>query len=92
VKKMEIGLVKISTKGQIVIPNNIRTKLGLVKDEQLMVMSEDNEIIIKPIKDVLNIKKKKSKYAEDFVRAMRHDKILTEMEKGKELKAEDVLR
>ena len=42
--------------------------------------------------DVLNIKKKKSKYAEDFVRAMRHDKILTEMEKGKELKAEDVLR
>ncbi len=89
---MEIGLVKISTKGQIVIPNNIRTKLGLVKDEQLMVMSEDNEIIIKPIKDVLNIKKKKSKYAEDFVRAMRHDKILTEMEKGKELKAEDVLR
>ncbi len=89
---MEIGISKMSTKGQIVIPKNIRTKLGLVKDEQLVVMSEDNEIVIRPVKDVLKIKKIKSKYAEDFIRAMRHDKILTDMEDGKELEAEDVLK
>lgn len=88
---MEIGLAKMSTKGQIVIPNNIRKKLGLVKDAQLVVMSEDDEIVLKPVKDILNIKREKSTYAEDFIRAMKHDKILSEMENGKELDAKDVL-
>jgi len=89
---MEIGITKISTRGQIVIPNNIRDHLGLRENEQLVVMSDDGEIIIKPVKDILNIDRKKSKFAKDFIRAMRHDKILQDMEEGKELSAKEVLK
>ena len=88
---MEIGITKLSTRGQIVIPNNIREHLNLTDNEQFIVMSDNDEIILKPVKDALMINRKKSKFAEEFVKAMRHDKILTEMEKGKELSADDVL-
>ncbi|MBN1502767.1 AbrB/MazE/SpoVT family DNA-binding domain-containing protein [Candidatus Woesearchaeota archaeon] len=89
---MEIGITKLSTRGQIVIPNNIRDHLGLTENDQLVIMSDDNEIVIKPVKDILNIDRKKSRFARDFVRAMRHDKILQDMEEGKELDAEEVLK
>lgn len=88
---MEIGLTKISTKGQVVIPRNIREYMGIGKNEQFIVMSENDEIILKPVKDALNINRKKSKHAEEFVKAMRHDMILHKMEKGKEFSPEDVL-
>ena len=88
---MEIGITKLSTRGQIVIPNNIREYMGLTDNEQFIVMSENGEIILKPVKDSLKIDRKKSKHAEEFVRAMRHDFILENMEKGKEFSAADVL-
>ena len=85
---MEIGITKLSTRGQVVIPNNIREHLGLDYNEQFVVISDNEEIILKPVKKALNIKRKKSKSAEEFIKAMRHDLILSEMEKGKELSAE----
>ncbi len=88
---MEIGITKLSTKGQIVIPNNIRNDLNLADNEQFIVISENDEVILRRVKDALHINRKQSKHAEDFIRAMRHDKILHEMEKGNELSADDVL-
>ena len=88
---MQVGIAKISTKGQIVIPSNIRENLQLEKDDRLVVMADDNEIIIRPVKDILNTDRKKSKFAEDFIKAMKHDKILTEMEQGKEISIEEAL-
>ena len=88
---MEIGITKMSTKGQIVVPRNIRESMGIGGDEQFVVMADNDEIIMKPVKDALNINRKKSKFAEDFIRAMKNDRILAEMEKGKELSANDVL-
>ena len=88
---MEIGITKLSTRGQVVIPNNIREQMGLTNNEQFIVISDNDEIILKPVKEALNINRKKSKHAEEFIRAMRHDKILTKMENGNELSADKVL-
>ena len=88
---MEVGISKMSTKGQIVIPANIRENLKLEKEDRLILMAENNEIIIRSVKDILKIDRKKSKFAEEFIKAMNHDKILSDMEQGKELNAEEAL-
>lgn len=88
---MEIGIATLSSKGQIVIPNNVRESMKLEDHEQFVVISEDNEIIIKPVKEALGIKRKNSKYVKDLIATMRGDRILAEMESGKELSAEEVL-
>ena len=43
-------IVKVSPKGQIVIPKEIRKKLGVSAGEKLLVMSRDEEILIKKLK------------------------------------------
>ena len=89
---MDFGITKISTKGQIVIPYEIRKKMNLVKDENLVVFYENNEIILKSTKEILKTNRKKSANVEAFIKAMKHDKILSDMEKGKEISGEKALR
>ena len=43
-------LTKISSKGQIVIPQNIREQVGLSEGETLVVSAQDKLIVIKKIK------------------------------------------
>ena len=43
-------LVKLSPKGQIVIPKALREKLRIVPGEKLLVLSKNDEIILKKIK------------------------------------------
>ena len=62
-----------------------------IDNEQFIVISDNNEIILTPVKEALKTDRKKSKFAEEFIRAMKHDLILSDMEKGKEISAEDVL-
>ena len=45
-------MVKISSKGQIVIPKCVREKLGLHSGEKLMVVSRDGEILLRKTKKV----------------------------------------
>ena len=40
-------VVKVSPKGQIVIPKEIRERLGVIAGEKLLVMSRDKEILLK---------------------------------------------
>jgi AbrB family looped-hinge helix DNA binding protein len=40
---------KMSSKGQIVIPENIRDRLGLKPGEQFVVVGEDDVVILKKI-------------------------------------------
>ena len=42
-------IVKVSPKGQIVIPKQIRKRLGVSAGERLLVMSRDEEILIKKL-------------------------------------------
>ena len=43
-------MVKISSKGQIVIPKCVREKLGLHTGEKLLVVSRDGEILLRKTK------------------------------------------
>jgi len=47
-RKIE-DIVKVSPKGQIVIPKEIRKRLGVSAGERLLVMTEDKEILIKKL-------------------------------------------
>lgn len=40
-------IVKVSSKGQIVIPKDIRKKLGVKTGEKLLVLSRDREILLR---------------------------------------------
>lgn len=45
-------IVKISPKGQIVIPVGIRKRLGVSVGERLLVMSRDKEILLKKLENL----------------------------------------
>lgn len=44
---MEVDVTKISEKGQIVIPSNLRKEMGIKKSDQFLVFGEDSTIILK---------------------------------------------
>ena len=44
---MEIDIVKVTSRGQIVIPKNIRDGLGIKKGSRLLAYSKNDEIILK---------------------------------------------
>ena len=48
--------VTITSQGQISIPAKIRRELGLDRSKQAIVSVKDDEIIIKPVKDFLDLK------------------------------------
>ncbi|MGB9717000.1 MAG: AbrB/MazE/SpoVT family DNA-binding domain-containing protein [Thermoproteota archaeon] len=41
------GVTKISSKGQVVIPKEIRDRFGILPGEKIIVMTRDEEIILK---------------------------------------------
>lgn len=72
---MEFAIAKVSTKGQIVIPSNLRNNIK-VGDEFLMV--KDNERIV-----LKNMKGLASDLKDDLIFAERVDKAWKEYDKGK---------
>jgi len=46
-------IVTVSSKGQVVIPAEIRRKFGLRKGKRLAVFVEDEKIVLKPVEDLL---------------------------------------
>lgn len=50
IKEEVFSTVKIGTKHQVVIPNKIFSKLGLMAGDFLTVKMEDNDIMLKPTK------------------------------------------
>ena len=46
---MQIELASVSTKGQIVIPGRIRKRLGIQAGSRLMVMTDGENVLMKPI-------------------------------------------
>jgi len=47
---VEISLTKISSKGQVVIPNEIRENMHLEPGTKLIVIQDGDNILLKPIK------------------------------------------
>ncbi|QWK19119.1 MAG: AbrB/MazE/SpoVT family DNA-binding domain-containing protein [Hydrogenobacter thermophilus] len=46
------GIVKLSSKGQIVIPKELRDKLGLKAGDYLLIDLKDNEVKLRKIKPI----------------------------------------
>jgi len=50
---MEIGLTRISSKGQVVIPLGVRERLQIKEGETLAVSAEDDLIVLKKVSNPL---------------------------------------
>ena len=46
---MQLCITSVSSKGQVVIPGNIRTKLGIAAGARMMVMTDGENVLMKPI-------------------------------------------
>jgi AbrB family looped-hinge helix DNA binding protein len=59
-------VTKVSTKGQVVIPKEIREKLGILPGEKVVIMTRDEEIILRKAKKLSleEISEKMEKIAE----------------------------
>jgi AbrB family looped-hinge helix DNA binding protein len=47
--------VTITSQGQISIPIQLRRKLGLDKNKKAFIREENGELVIKPVKDLLDL-------------------------------------
>jgi AbrB family looped-hinge helix DNA binding protein len=50
---MDCQIVTLSTKGQLVIPAEIRTKLGIHPGTRIAVILEGNRIVLRPVSEQL---------------------------------------
>ena len=46
---MNVEVTRVSSKGQVVIPSKMRRKLGIVEGAKLMILSDGQNLLIKPI-------------------------------------------
>jgi AbrB family looped-hinge helix DNA binding protein len=72
---MEIAITKMSSKGQIVIPSNLRKDISV--GEELLIIKDQNRLILKKISEVTK------KLKEDLDFARRVEKAWKRYEKGK---------
>lgn len=72
---MEIAITKISSKGQIVIPSNMRKDISV--GEELLIIKDHDRLIMKKITQVTK------KLKEDLDFARRVEKAWNHYEKGK---------
>jgi len=71
---MDIGIIRMSSKGQIVIPSHMRR--GLSEGEQLLVIREGDRFILKPLD------KLEPAVREDILFAEKTERAFLEFEKG----------
>jgi len=72
---MEFAIAKVSTKGQIVIPNPLRRNIHT--GDEFLIVKDDSRMILKNIKDVAQDIK------EDLIFAERVEKAWKDYDKGK---------
>ena len=69
---MEYAIAKLSTKGQIVIPQQLRTNLK--SGEELLVVRENDSFIIKKVSSLAKNIQEDMKFAKDIEKAwLEHD-------------------
>ncbi|MEK6876673.1 MAG: AbrB/MazE/SpoVT family DNA-binding domain-containing protein [Nanoarchaeota archaeon] len=72
---MEFAIAKVSTKGQIVIPNPLRRNIQA--GDEFLIVKDDSRMILKNIKDVAQDLK------DDLIFAERVEKAWKDYDKGK---------
>ena len=78
VMNMEYAIAKVSTKGQIVIPNSLRREIQT--GDEFLIVKDEKRIILKNVKDMAKDLK------EDLVFAKRVEKAWQDYDKGKFVK------
>tara|TARA_Y100000310_G_scaffold336283_1_gene420392 strand:- start:1194 stop:1460 length:267 start_codon:yes stop_codon:yes gene_type:complete len=83
---MDIALTKMSSKGQVVIPNDMRK--GIKEGEKMIIIKNKDQIILKKASAL------DKQVAEDLEFARRTEEALKKHEKGefKEMKVDDFLK
>lgn len=76
---MTIDISKVGERGQIVIPHDIRKKLRIQQGEKFLVISQDDDIIFRPLKKVKSL----DQLEEDMIDMQIADRRWKEIEKGK---------
>ena len=71
---VEYAITKLSSKGQIVIPSELRKDLKV--GEQLLIIRKDNSVILKRLNDM------KYKFKEDLQFALKTEQALQKYENG----------
>ncbi len=71
---MEIGITRMSSKGQIVIPASMRT--GLPEGEKILILREGERIILKPLAKI------EPSLQEDILFAEKTEQAFEENKKG----------
>ncbi|MEK6857870.1 MAG: AbrB/MazE/SpoVT family DNA-binding domain-containing protein, partial [Nanoarchaeota archaeon] len=86
VKKMEIAITKMSSKGQIVIPANMRESIA--EGDELIIIKSDKQFILKKANEL------DKNFKDDLIFAKRTNEALKRYEQGKfkSMKAEDFLK
>ena len=79
---MEIGIIRMSSKGQIVIPASMRK--GLSEGEKMLVIKEGERFILKPLSDL------EESIREDIIFAEKTEKAFADYKKGNFIKKSDV--
>lgn len=70
---MEYAIAKVSTRGQIVIPNPLRR--GIQTGDEFLIVKDESRMILKNIKDMAKDLKEDLKFAERVEKAWQeHDK------------------
>ena len=47
-------IIKVSSKGQVVIPREVRKKLGLKGGEKLLVLTRDGDILLRKTEELIH--------------------------------------
>lgn len=79
--KMNIEISRLGERGQIVIPQEIRKRLHMRQGEKFLVISEDEDIIFRPLKKVKSLKQ----LEEDMIDMQIAKKRWKEIEEGKKV-------
>lgn len=66
---MEVAMTRISSKGQVVIPSELRNKANLKKGEKLLVYGDKKIIILKKIKSPVKEFEKLASFGKKFAKA-----------------------
>ena len=78
---MDINVSKLGERGQIVIPQEIRERLKMQQGEKFLVISENEDIIFRPIKKVKSLQQ----LEEDIIDMQIAKKRWKEIEEGKKI-------
>lgn len=78
---MEIEITKLTSKGQVVIPQDMRIEQNLKQGDKLLVISSADKIILEPIKKLK--KKTVEEIEEDIIDKKIADEFYKKSKKGK---------